>query len=1198
MKVIENQQKAISSRNNNILLSASAGTGKTYTMVERIVSLVKDGEDISSFLVLAFGNDASKEMQDRIEKGIFQLAREDKKFSPQLKKLKVASVSTIHSFALEIAKTYFAVSGASPKAKVLLGAEEDILKSTAMDKVFLDCYENADPNFLSLVEYFIQGRKDDRLKEYIFKLYTASRNMPKGEFERNFFETLKSKKLHQVYLETAKKKASSLLCNYLLKTECHEVYEKHYIQAKDILTAILDAKNLEELQMICGVALHAKTRKNKNHPESWEAINENFHKLVRNRIKDFVYDTRDDLETLCETASFHEEYCEIARKLFVLCELFENEYAIAKSKKDFVDFSDTEHMLLAVLRDEKSREELSVRYKHIFCDEYQDVSKIQEEILTLLSANGNLFVVGDIKQSIYGFRACDQTVIKNREIDILSSGNGVALPMNTNFRSHADILEFINSVFSVCMNNPQVCEYEKSSMFEACAEFPDLDGVEIAVAKKQKTAKKPRSDVYSVVEDKGEAREEINAQNEAIHIVKFIKRYLGKPFDFPNGTREVRLSDFAVLLRVVSDNFAKTLASVLESANLPCFIASSESTLESHKKVLFLFDFLKTIANPFDDVPLYSTLVSPFFEISADTLLKIRKSCDGKYFHQSFFGFAKLIAEKYQLETLPFACDNHKSQVENLKDTLDFSSGNQTETATTETENQTENCDIFAVDFSPILKNQTATNAEKAIAKFMTDFAKYRTLSCISVFDMLNIAISENNVLEKINLAFGDVELDFARQFISFLGSMKDTTLPFICEKIEKAFETIKLSAGQTSTNAICIMTMHKSKGLEFPFTIIANTGKQYNLKDASSDMIFHKDYGIAFPKKDISLRKRTDLFDKIALKNVIIQDSKEEELRILYVALTRAKFKLLITGTIDDDFYLEDNILLSDKVPKCVAPQDVYAYNNHLAVILASLEATKYQSKYQIVKIESESEEIETAKVEYNFSGVADDFADKLAHPRNIEFPIVPTKFTATQRLESFSKKVEEENLDALEKYETQKIIDFANAKSQTLKNGETTLSKATIGTAYHKILEEIDFYMDEGKIQTAVANMIENGDIPPLEYDIPKIYKLTNNPLFGGVSPHREVPFVMQMPSEMFDLPSGDMLLCQGVIDCVFQNENGSLTLVDYKATSIKNPQVLANKYYKQLETYKIACEKILKKKVEKCYIYSIFAEEMIGI
>lgn len=1205
MKIIESQQRAINSRESTILLSASAGTGKTHTMVARIVSLLQEGADISSFLVLAFGNDASKEMQSRIEAGIFQLAKADKKYHAQLKKLKVASVSTIHAFAFEIAKTFFAVSGASPKAKILLGADEDVLRATALEKVFLDCYESGDTRFLSLVEYFIQGRKDDALKTIIFDLYTISRNMPSGEFKNKFFNSFETCQLENIYLDIAKAKAKSLLENYLEKTEIHEIYAEHYNQASVMLKAVINSSSLSELQDIASLPMKAKTRKNKNHPENFAAINDNFHELIRNRVRDFFNLTRKELDCLLETEEFKSEYIKIASDLFWLCEKFEQEYSSLKSKKDFVDFSDTEHMLLKVLQDEKSREELQGRYKHIFCDEYQDVSKIQEEILSLLSQKGNLFVVGDIKQSIFGFRACDQTVIKDREKSILATGEGLLLPMNTNFRSHSDVLEFCNSVFSVALQNPDICVYEENSMFDAMAEFPDLGGVEIAVAKKPSKPALPREDVYSVIADKGSAKEEVSAIAEGAHIAKFIRGYLGKQFEFQTGTRDIRLSDFAILLRNTSGKFAPTIAKVLEQNNLPSFIVASETNLENHPKMLFLLDFLKVIASPFEDISLYSTLVSPFFEISDNTLLQIRKENDGKYFHECFFALARKISTKYSLPLHPFSKENFATatnpdianQIQQINEALEIQDMPKPQ------QKAAAELDVFSFDFSSVLQKPDASQCEIAVARFLTAHQKYRTLALVSAADMLKTAMLENSIEEKILLAFGDGELQFAKEFLRFISALSDSSLAAVCEKIEKAFSTIKLAGGTSTTNAIAIMTMHKSKGLEFPFTIIAGTGRNYNTLYTKDTLLLHKDYGMAFAKRDLSMRKRTDLMQKIALKKVVGRDNKNEELRLLYVALTRAKYKLLITGTLDDDFYIQDNLLVSGKIQPFSCQEDFYSYTNHLSVILAALAKSKYACNYTLSRIESENAEIENAKIAFSpDSEVAKVFADKLSgiENSNVDFPIIPTKFTATQRLESFSKRVAEENLQALEKYEVTKIIDFAtkNRDETAPQDGEIEYSKTAIGTAYHKILEEIPFFLSVAEIEKFTAAMIERGEILDMEYNNQKIFKLTNNPLFQGATPYREVPFVMELDSEKFDLQGGTKVLCQGVIDCILQKENGDIIILDYKATSIKNHQKLREKYYRQLETYKIACEKILNARVEKCFIYSIFQEELIEV
>ncbi len=1188
--IIENQKLAIESRNNNILLSASAGTGKTYTMVKRVLSLLEGGADISEILVLAFGNDASKEMKERIEKGLAELAKIDTKFYPQLKKLKIASISTIHAFALEIAKTYFAVSGASPKAQILLGADEDVLKATAMEKVLLDQYEKADPEFLSLVEYFIQGRKDDKLKGDIARLYSFSRNMPKGEFEKTFFETLDNHVLQNRYLEIAKSKAGSLLESYLLTFPIHEIYQKQYNQCYEILKAIIKAENIGEILAISQVEFFRKTPPKKGSEESLFIACENFYTLVRDKVKSFVLKLQDDITEGLESLPFFEDYRKIAQRLFNLTSIFESEYSLLKQKKDYVDFSDTEHMLLAVLKDEKSRAELNSRFKYVFCDEYQDVSKIQEEILTLLSKGGNLFTVGDIKQNIYGFRACDQSVIKNRERNIQSTGNGLLLPMNTNFRSHADILEFVNCVFSASMRSPDICEYEKSSMFEAMTDFPDTGGVEIAISKKKPTKEVEKREVYSVIQDKGSPREELNAEAEACHIAGFISRYLGTTFDFNGEVRKVRLSDFAILLRKTSGNFASTISRVLENASLPNFIVSSETTLKSHTKVLFLVDFLKTVSCPFDDVPLYSTLVSPFFGVSDSVLFEIRNSSNGRFFHECFFSFAGNLAVKYQLEKMPYQ---------------DVPSELGTEKSNTSS-------DVFTFDFAPILNDKTATEAEICVALFMHAYQKYRSISSVSCAEMLKIAIADNLVREKVTLLYGESEWAFAEEFIKFIASLPDTSLAYATEKLEKAVETMKFSALETAPNAISIMTMHKSKGLEFPFTIIAGTGTKYNEMDTNNTLLFHKDYGIAFPYRNIETRKNSNTFEKIALKHIMKRDICDEELRLLYVALTRAKYKLLITGTLDCDFNIENNLVASDKLPKLNSLEDFYSINSHIKIILASLAKTAYKSNYQITRITETSAEVATETFNFDRSSeISDKLSEKFASFEKSEktYDIIPAKFTATQRLENFAQmKLATENADSdfdiLEKYEVGKVVDFTlkhkekSKGTQDIKADVQTLSSAEIGTCYHKILEDVPFFKSRDDIQSFVFEMIKNGDIASFDYDIQKIFRLTNNSLFAGLNLHREVPFVMTVDSEFLSLAGGTPVLCQGIIDCVFESENGGLILVDYKATRIKSQQILRDKYRPQLETYKIACEKILRKNVEKCYIYSIFSEDLIEV
>ena len=1162
------QEKAVSARNKNILVSASAGTGKTFVMVERIISLIKEGHDISSFLVLTFAKDAAREMKERIEKSLYNLSALSPKYKPQLQKLKTANISTIHAFGSEMLKRYFHIACVSPKFKIEETAMIDVHKAEVMERLFLKKYQDHDEKFLEISEYFVEGRKDEQLKKIILKIHTMSRNMPVGEFENNFISSINEGGFEKYYIEIVKQNVQSLLYK-LEKITPLPSFEPFYIQTKQILESIIESKDLSALKE----SISQKFKTKRIAKDDFIAQSEYFFEH-REYIKESLKKFSAPLLSSLSGDEYIESYLKIARNLFSLTKEFEKNFQEFKNKKDIVEFVDLEHYLLEILQDENAKNQLRERFTFVFCDEYQDVSKLQEEILKNISRN--LFAVGDVKQSIYGFRACDETNIIARESHIINNQNdGVLVHMNTNFRSSAVILDFVNIIFSVAMQNKNICEYEKNSLFIPFGET--LGDVEIALCEKFSQAQNQETpEFYSVMNDtlQREEKERIKKCNELDensskdcekkdydsleieYAISYIKNNVGKDFDFTSGNRLTRFSDFAILLRSTTDEFALKLHKMLLEYSIPSFVIASESKLESHNNLLFLVDFLKAIDNPFQDIPLYSLLKSGFFSFTDELLFYIKNQSENKFFYQCFFSFARKIAEKYKL---PLKRKNDNIEKPENAENIDYTS-----------------TDVFSFDFSHA---SNLSFEEEKVSSFMNDFSKYQILSLVSTSYLLEVSLEEKNIYSKVLCEQGEKESDFFKEIVSFIKSFDDCSLSYAVEKLEKALSSIKLKEEEKSYNAVKIMTIHKSKGLEFPFCILMNTNKKYNEMDNRQVILYDKNFGIAFDHRIIEERKTFVTIEKLAMKELKKRQLREEELRILYVALTRGKHRLLVTGTLDKPFSTSGKVIASPEIKEMVHPVDIYSNKSFLQVILSCLASSKFTSKYNLVRIEKTHIKMEREVLYFENSVIEMEEYMK----RENDLLNLPMKTTATSRI--FHKMIDVENFERQEKF---------HQNTENLSN----ISSMEIGTAYHRICELIPFFLSKIEIEKFVGKMIDNDDIPNLEYSYEKIYKLTNNELFKNATTYREVPFVLSVSSRLFEFDSDENILCQGIIDCVFEKENGEIFIVDYKATSIRNRQILKDKYEKQIEIYKIAVEKILHKKVTDCYIYSIFTESLISV
>lgn len=862
MEKIKGEQKTvIEHENGNILVSASAGSGKTFVMISRLRRLILERKaNVKDILCMTFTESAAADMKEKLFKSIVEAINEGRtELCEQLTDIPYSSICTIDSFCKKLVKTYFFKAGVSPDFSIADETVSSKLKTDAIDKTFKWFYESEDPYFLTLAERYASSRKDDKFKGIIQSVYDFISTEPNPEevfnrslmryTEQGFNELLKEykertdKKLNGIKTKLEDIKANAQVME--MKTACEFVSGliddvNGLLIEKDVYGLKRDSSFKRRLSF--GKSLSEEGNGLKTLASSVKA---EIDKIVEN-ANEYLIDYEKDKESLSDLYK-HTEY------LQKIVEKYTEFYNAEKKEENVLDFADIERYALNVLTDKEVCEDVKERYKYIFIDEYQDVNGIQESIINKIEKD-NLFMVGDVKQSIYGFRGCRPEFFEKKFCEMEKQGKG-AYRLNYNFRSAENVVNAVNQVFDFSMtkeysgiNYKNDARLKYGELYEK--PYDGRVGLYEYVPEKQKK-EVGELELYDILSNLNE-EDDNEITSTAMLVSKLISEELGKEYyDLKEKTvKKIEYKDIAVLSRDKTTSYVNKLVSGLIKHGVPVSTETTESVLD-YPEIKALIGVLKAIEFRFDDISL-ATAMKTVGEITDEDLALIAtayyKTLDGKDKRKAHFYDAVNFLLKAEEKDL----DEYYKSVK-LK-----------------------------------------------LGKFYDNLNKWRDLAdFLSAREILEKVIDDNNLYAFLYASpTGTQKVKRVKFFVSraYNNGKKYTVREFLTltEKNKKAFNI----TNGGSENAVKVTTIHSSKGLEFPSVIVCGLEKAFRNKDVEGDIFFDRDCGFAIKGYDDNLRTIFDTPFSVFIKDRIKENIGLEEQRLFYVALTRAKYSLKMAYT------------------------------------------------------------------------------------------------------------------------------------------------------------------------------------------------------------------------------------------------------------------------------------------------------------
>ncbi|MDN4492271.1 helicase-exonuclease AddAB subunit AddA [Ureibacillus aquaedulcis] len=1221
----DEQWKAIWATGQDTLVSAAAGSGKTAVLINRMIEKVISSEnpiDVDELLVVTFTNASAAEMRHRMAEALEKEIAKDpnnQHLRRQLSLVNKAQISTLHSFCLAIVRQYAYLIEIDPGFRIANEGESALLRDDVLAEVLEEAYDQKDEEKVNavyrLVDSFTSDRDDQAIETLIDKLYDTSRvhpeptkwlrslsqqyNLPDNITidELDFIEPLKNS--IKFSLEEALAHIEEVR-QYSLKPDGPFNYGE---------TARLDTELLEEARRILShgtwqeaydffAALKwstlARMPKDSCDPELQKKA-----KKKRDQAKDVVKQLKESFflrkpERLLQEIRL---MAPIIETLVELTESFSKKFKAAKLKRGLVDFSDLEHYALDILTVEEDGElhaspvalDFKQKFKEVLVDEYQDTNMLQETILQLVKSgseiDGNLFMVGDVKQSIYRFRLAEPMLFLNKynQFDEDPISNGLKIDLNANFRSRKEVLHGTNFVFEQIMGETVgEIHYDDKAGLKPGAPYNDIEmPIELAILYEEDDSLNTEEAEMETLID-----EEIKkSQAEARFIIKRIRElidggetvYDAKQKDPAKRVRPMQYSDIVILMR--SMTWSNDLVEEFKSAGIPLYAESSKGYFEA-LEVMVMLNVLKIVDNPYQDIPLASVLRAPFIGCTENELAKIRLANQKAPYYEA----VKQFVEEEQ--------------------------------------------------------SGLSSNTAVKLQRFLTQLETWRNLARRgSLSDLIWKIYIDTNYYEMVGA------MTNGKQRQANLRTLHDRALMYEKTSFRGLFRFLRFidrmrsrgddlgvakSTGEKD-DVVRLVTIHSSKGLEYPVVFVAGLGRNFNQMDFTNPYLFDQQFGLAVKAIDPDDRIMYTSLPFLAMKEKKTLELKAEEMRILYVAMTRAKERLILIGSVKDWEKMRSTWCEVQHLPTDVMlPEYVRARaKNYLDWIgpavarhesFASLSDEEYRpiehpTKWVITPISntffmsavhsSESDEL-TGEVYHEvdealLSKLNNRFTTPYAYKNSVT-KSSKTSVSEIKRIESFQRE-EEPETHVMKTSSTP-------AKKRPLFLQEKKLSAAEIGTVVHTVMqhapqkgfsriEEITDYLNvlvERKLLTVEEIQV---------VDPEKVFHFFLSPIGQRFSRakqlFREVPFTLSVKDE-----EGDSQIVQGILDCLFEDEEGKWVLLDYKTDKIHPPfseepylsKEMKQRYGVQLRIYSEAIEEILQVKVDEKVLYLYNAEKEIRL
>ena len=1181
MNYTKEQEQAIFLRGKNIMVSAGAGAGKTRVLVSRMAELIMDKEhpiEADRFLVMTFTNAAAAEMKERIGTELEERLEKDPDnlyLRKQIRKIRQADISTIHSFCNHLIRTHYNELAIDPSFRIGEEGELFLLRQQAVEQVLEEAYASGRESFLQFVEAYAPGKNDTVLEEMIEDLYHFSRSFPNadGWFEKTGKEAaiLAGKDgwdtSAAVTLLLSKAQKESLQIQeelyQLLESVTEDSPEKYtglLQEIKEYIDSLTQAKDYNSYYKVLSqksISSFPRASKKEKEWELYEEVKE-FHQKVREQInsqKENVF-TAPAEELQREAAVIYpllEEYMALTKR-------FAEIYFLCKKEKNVYDFDDLEHFALELLvesydeqgeaQPSETAKELSKKYKMIFVDEYQDTNLVQETILEMLlnKKHNSLFTVGDVKQSIYRFRQARPDLFLRRKDQYISQADaGVSIELRDNFRSAPGVLTFTNYIFSQLMEK----EFGGVDYNEKTALRPGEGG---PMMQDEET-----SEILFFQKDSASALKEVpeDILAESAVICKRIKELIEEGYHY---------GDMVILLRSGAGRM-EPMAEFLEQEGIPVSCDNKTGYFQT-REITVMLNYLSIVDNIYQDIPMASVMLSSIGKFTEEELVKLRVLIEepvrGKY---TLYDFMRLYMQEGTEEEL-------KKKIRDfLMDLLYF----------------------------------RQQKKEQPLSTLLWDIYE-RTGFYYDVQLMPDGEKRKENLLMLLKKA-EDYEKTVFKGLFYFNRYMKQL----------KSYEIEMGEAGTSmeEEDVVKIMTIHKSKGLEFPVVFVSGLSKKFNRMDLNKAVLCHPELGIGMECVNTTLRFHHPSLMKKAIQEKVWKDTLEEEMRILYVAMTRAKRKLILTGLIKSE-ELEAGMRASIQAQKWRA--------GSMMDWILPIMAEQFQNTDKIwlktrlfswSDIEEFFDAREREEAVFSYRHFMEEYVEgqdssqiKKAFSHvypNMEATKWKRKYSVSE-LKSLSQiTLPNEESIVYEPDEEERII------PQFLKEEQEEVGGAVKGTIVHKIMEMLPF----AKIQTKKQLF---DWITDLEQSYPESKQISAKWLYRGIEAFlfseqgekirkmdeagkvkKELPFTVGLPVSLInqDTEAEDTVVVQGVIDaCADMGDH--LCLIDYKTDRIKEgeEQQLLDRYGNQMLYYKAALEQILEKRVREIYLYSFSLKKFISV
>lgn len=1242
------QYSAITAGISNLLIAAAAGAGKTAVLVERITRKITDKEnslDIDKLLVVTFTKAAASQMRERIGRAINKLLEEQpesKSLQRQLTLLGKASITTIHSFCLEVIQSNFHAVDLEPGFKIADETEAVLLKLEALEELFDQRYEeeNYDAGFFKLLDAYGGSRDDRALQEKVLELYSFIQSHPwPMQWMQDSVAQLKLDDCTDFgatkYAKILKQAISLELEGYLaqMKEALEIINRAEGLQAYNEAFAN-DIASIELLISRCSV--------DSTWDELFQALqNIEYLKLgrcgkdvdkdkqeqvqdIRNKIKKKLNTLKDDvIYTDSEGVTKELAYLHpIFEGLYRLVRDFDEIYRAKKKQKGMIDFNDLEHYCLKILTAESESGEVIPseaaqayrnKFEELYIDEYQDSNEVQEVILKMISrepmGQPNIFMVGDIKQSIYRFRQAKPELFKNKysTYSDLDGSPERKILLNKNFRSRKEVIDATNFVFKLLMNETiGELDYNDKEALNLGASYEEITGdameaggpVELNIIDMGSAveAAEPEPEEADSEEDAPviEEQEDMDAVRcEAIAAAHKIKSLINtgreRPFvvfdEEEGGYRPVRYSDIVILMRSTK-NWVDVFVEELTRHDIPVYADTGSGYLKT-TEISTMMSLLQIIDNPIQDIPLLSVLRSPIGGFTPEELIDIRVT-DKEV--SMFEAMEKLVELD---EAAGRKCRNFISKLEGWRQ---------------------KSMQLSTAELIWYLYNDTG-------------YFSYASAMPGGLQRQANLKM----LFEKAR-QFEETSLKGLFNFVTFIDKLKGSSGDMGGAKI----------LGENA-NVVRIMSIHKSKGLEFPVVILAGTAKGFNLMDMNKSILLHQDLGFGPDFVDYDKRISYATAAKHALRYKIKLESLSEEMRILYVAFTRAKEKLIILGTINNLKSAHSrwkskasgnngsgtNIqkLESYNVMKCKNYLDWICsalYKHKDGDLLRGIDENKYyedecfmeDSSSWCIKFISKQDILEAQKQE-DKAEFMNEFAfmeegtehsgykDEIERRLQWEYPYrlmnaLPVKITVSELKRRFDSGFDEQSSNMYVPALVKKPMFLEESKN---------MSAAEKGTIMHFVMQHLDMASgSREQLEQQLNSMVERELLTEEQaktVNIEKIIQLMESSLgkrMAAAKIYREVPFNLEIGcTEIYtDLDyqkyGHHKVMLQGIIDCYFEDTDG-LVLIDYKTDTVRDgSSVIRQRYGVQINYYTKALERITGKKVKERYIYLFHNGEIL--